>query len=94
MDKLPAWVAKVGLFWVAIGTFLMSLSQTGTAVPEFLTGLFSQDTWNAFLLALGGVLDFAQLIKVLFATLKKPDAEISILSNSVKLKHFNPLYLG
>lgn len=94
MDKLPAWVAKVGLFWVMIGTFIINLGQTGTEVPAFLSLLFSQDTWNGLVTAFGAVLDAAAIFKVIIASLKKEDATVSILSLNVKMKHINPLHFG
>ena len=95
ITKLPEWVAKVASLWVAIGTFLIMLGSTGVALPDFLTGIFSQAFVDEVLVVVGAVINFMQFVRAIFAknavdvvlkqAMQAPDGAEMFVRNNVKI---------
>lgn len=77
--NLPKWVTRAQAIWVALGTFLVILGAQGAAVPGWLSGIFSQQTFDAILAVVGAVVTFYQYVRAIFVT----KTEIKSYSTSV-----------
>lgn len=89
MNNLPSWVSTVQAIWVAVGTFLFFIASQGVQIPDFLTQLLSQETFEAFTAVLGSVLVFYQYIRAIFV--KESAGDVQILSNGQKASYaLNP----
>ena len=94
MDNLPSWVTRVQSIWFAIGAFIVVLAGQGVNVPSFLTGIFSEAFFSAFVAALGSIISFYQVIRALFAAKADP-ASVQTLSGGAKTSYMlNPFKMG
>lgn len=93
MDNLPSWTSKVQAIWVAIGTILIALASQGMEVPDFLSKIFSDAFYAAFIAALGAVLNFFQLIRAIVAN--QAGAAVKVLSSGDKVWYaINPFKIA
>ena len=78
--KIPSWVTKVNAIWIAIGLFLTTIGLQGASIPSFLPAVFSQEFWDATLVAISGVIGYFQYVRNIFVK-KAMNSEADVLSN-------------
>lgn len=96
MTQLPKWVSAVQAIFLGLGTFLTILAFQGIPIPAFLTGLFSQATFDLILQAATAVFTLYQAIKAaLIVVPKSTPAVIKTLSASdVRAYAWNPFRIA
>lgn len=96
MVQFPAWVAKVQVAFVALGTFLTILAFQGVAIPEWVPNFLSEQTWEKIIQAITAVFTFYQYIKGIFTVLPpSPNVGVRVLSEGAAQRYaWNPFAIN
>lgn len=81
MSNLPSWAVKVQTIWFALGTLIAVLGAQGVGLPEWATGLFTEDFIHGAMAVLGSATAFVQIVRSNF---KQDPAQIQTMDNSTK----------
>ena len=88
--KLKEIILKASSIWLLLGTLLVMLGSQGVNVPSWAAGLFSQAFLDALLIAVGGVVDFISLVRLIFAG--QDSGEASVSSTTSKWSYYTSPY--